>query len=175
MQSPSNINTLKEQIHHSRLPNVETTFHLHPYPMVISLDLEWTLLKAKIIKTYILLNSDSSASKLCNWAQSDSGWGLLECAAGICCTESAKLPSDGFSGNSGHFIELRYSAFVVLVNTCDKKKLLLRPQPWFFCSGLQHCNISDSCVASSAEGSAPTSAHCSGATDDNGLTYTARW
>ena len=64
MQSPSNINTLKEQIHHSVFPNVETAFHLHPYPMVISLDVEWTFLKVKIMKTYILLNSDSSASKL---------------------------------------------------------------------------------------------------------------
>lgn len=64
MQSPPNINTLKEQIHHSVFPNVETTFHLHPYPMVISLDVEWTFLEVKIMKTYILLNSDSSASKL---------------------------------------------------------------------------------------------------------------
>lgn len=117
MQSPSNINTLKEQIHHSMLPNVETAFHLHPYPMVISLDLEWTLLKAKIIKTYILLNSDSSASKLCNRAQSDSAWGLLECTTGICCIESAKLPSDGFFGNSEHLIGLRYPAFVVFIKS----------------------------------------------------------
>jgi len=64
MQSPSNINTLKEQIHHSVFPNAETAFHLHPYPMVISLDVEWTFLEGKIMKTYILLNSDSSASKL---------------------------------------------------------------------------------------------------------------
>lgn len=103
MQSPSNINTLKEQIHHSVFPNVETAFHLHPYPMVISLDVEWAFLKVKIIKTYILLNSNSSASKLSllesNRAQSDSGWGLWECTAGICYIESAKPPSDDFSGH----------------------------------------------------------------------------
>lgn len=63
MQSPSNINTLKEQIHRSVFPNVETAFHLHPYPVVISLDVEWTFLKVKMIKTHVLLNSDSSASK----------------------------------------------------------------------------------------------------------------
>lgn len=71
--------------------------------MVISLDVEWTFLKVKIMKTYILLNSDSSASKLSllksSWAQSDSGWGLRESRAGICYIEPAKLSAEDFSGD----------------------------------------------------------------------------
>lgn len=53
MQSPSNINTLQEQIPPSVLPNVETTFHLHPYQLVNSWDVQWAFLKVKIMKTDI--------------------------------------------------------------------------------------------------------------------------